>query len=382
MAGQHTRSLRGRRRVLLSRFFLVSHVRLTFAFLAGLVAIDFVFRFIKYLELAAESAITGADVWTLLALKLGVGMTELLPLSLYLATFALVIGLRRTNEFVAMLAGGYSAGRMLRTVFAVSVFTALAIALVTLYVEPEAETRVYEIRNRSENEAEIAGVRPGVFRALQGDSVFYAKRLSDSEQFLEEAFVETMRGDAPAVSRSERAYVDVDARSGERVAVFESGTNYAGEPGRPDFTITEFERHTVVLERKAVVSPRLHENYRPTLELIGLPTPRNRAELHWRVALPIAALVMPLIAFAIAVRTPPQDWHLNLVVSMALYFLYKNLLGLGRSWLKDESVPAFIGLWWVHAIMLAPALVFLYFEIRPRPILRKHLSGLVPAPLR
>ena len=368
--------------MILARFFLAGHVRLTVAFLAGLVAIDFVFRFINYLELAAESAIASADVWTLLALKLGVGVTELLPLALYLATFTHVLGLRRTNEFSALLAGGYSAVRMLGAVLAVSGFTALAIALITLYVEPEAETRIYEIRSRSQDEAELAGVRPGVFRALRDDSVFYAERLSDTEQYLEDAFVQSSRGDATAVSRSSRAFVDADPDSGERVAVFEDGIDYTGEPGRADFRITRYDRHTVVIERKAFVSPRGHENYRPTRELLGLPTPRNRAELHWRIALPLAALTMPLIAFAMALRASSQDWHLSLVVSMAVYFLYKNLLGIGRAWLKADDVPGWLGLWWVHLAFLVPALVVLNFRIRPRPVLRQQLAGLLPAPLR
>lgn len=368
--------------MLLTRFYLFQLVKALAGFMGGLVLVDFIFRFVDYLELAARSQITRDDVWKLLVLKLGVGTTELAPLAMLLATFAVILGLRRSNEYTAMLAGGFGAIRLLRITLAVAVFSALSSGLITLYLKPEAETRAYEIRTRSANEADVAGIRPGVFREMQeGGSVFFAERISPDADSLESAFVATPRADGDMVSNATRAYV-VSTESGERTAVFEDGINYQGQPGLPDFSVTRFVRQTVRLEGVAIQSPRSHEKFARTPALISRPTPAYLAELQWRIGLPMAIVVMAMVSFAIAIRTPPQDWHLSLIAAVAVFFTYKNLLGIGRSLIKDEGIPAALGLWWVHALVLLPTLALLYLELRPRPVFQRGLKRLIPAPLR
>lgn len=368
--------------MLLTRFYLLQLIKTLAGFMGGLVLVDFIFRFVDYLELAARSQITRDDVWKLLVLKLGVGTTELAPLAMLLATFTVILGLRRSNEYTAMLAGGFGAMRLLRMTLAIAVFSALSSGLITLYLKPEAETRAYEIRTRSANEADVAGIRPGVFREMQeGGSVFFAKRISPDADFMEQAFVATPRSGGTMVSNAERAYV-VHAENGERTAVFEDGVNYRGEPGLADFSVTRFARQTVRLEGAEIHSPRSHEKFARTPALLGRPTPTYVAEFQWRLSLPLAIVLMSMVSFAIAIRTPVQDWHLSLIIAIAVFFTYKNLLGIGRSLIKDESIPAALGLWWVHALVLLPSMMLLYVELRPRPNFERGLKRLIPAPLR
>ena len=369
--------------MILARYFLTTYARLALIFLCGLIAIDFIFRSVKYLGMAAESRIAGNDVFSLLFLKMAVGLAELVPLGLFLATFATVIGLRRSNEFVAMLAAGFSGLSMVRLILGVSAFAALSVATITLWLEPEIEMRIFEIRSASEENAEISGVRPGVFRTMSGgDSILYAERLSDSEEYLEQAFVESSAGDRRQVSKSQKAFVQVNPDSGERLAIFERGKNIVGEAGDANFTITEFDRYAVVLERKAASSPTGHENYKSSDEIFLDPDPRSRAEFHWRLALPIATLIAPLIAFGAALRTNAENWHLNIVLALALYFLYINILGIGRNWIKDASINPQLGLWWVHGAVLLTTMILLYLELRPSPVLHRQLKVLIPRPLR
>ena len=367
--------------MLIARFYLRQLIKALAGFVGGLVLVDFIFRFVDYLELAARSQLTPDDVWKMLVLKLGVGTTELAPLAMLLATFSVILGLRRSNEYTAILAGGFPAVRLLRITLTVALFCALSSGLITLYLKPEAETRAYEIRTRSANEADVAGIEPGVFRPLQNGSIFFAEGISPDSTALESAFLTSPDGTNSRVSHSARAFVNT-AEDGERTAIFESGVNYAGEIGMADYTITRFDRQVFRLEGTTIHSPRGHEKFARTPDLIARPTPAFAAELHWRLGLPLAILISAMVSFVIAIRTPPQDWHLALITAVAIYFLYKNLLSIGRSLIKDASIPAALGLWWVHLLVLVPTLVLLWLKLRPGAGLKGGLRRMIPAPLR
>jgi lipopolysaccharide export system permease protein len=42
-----------------------------------------------------------------------------------------------------------------------------------------------------------------------------------------------------------------------------------------------------------------------------------------------------------------------------LYLLYSNLVAAGRVWLEHGRIPAALGLWWTHIVVLLLALALL-----------------------
>jgi lipopolysaccharide export LptBFGC system permease protein LptF len=46
-------------------------------------------------------------------------------------------------------------------------------------------------------------------------------------------------------------------------------------------------------------------------------------------------------------------------VSLLIFIVYLNLLGLTRSALEDKSIPLWINFWWVHALFAVLTLVLL-----------------------
>jgi lipopolysaccharide export system permease protein len=47
---------------------------------------------------------------------------------------------------------------------------------------------------------------------------------------------------------------------------------------------------------------------------------------------------------------------------LLVFFIYFNLLSVGKAWLEQGKVPGSVGLWWVHALMLSFALAMLGFQ--------------------
>ena len=71
------------------------------------------------------------------------------------------------------------------------------------------------------------------------------------------------------------------------------------------------------------------------------------------------ALVLMLIAVPLARLRPRQGRFGKIGLAVLVYFIYYYLMVAARSWVESGSVPSFIGLWWVHVVAIAFALLLL-----------------------
>ena len=57
-------------------------------------------------------------------------------------------------------------------------------------------------------------------------------------------------------------------------------------------------------------------------------TPRNLAELSWRIGLPLSALILSLLAIPLSFVNPRAGRSMNLVLALLIYMSYNNLLSI------------------------------------------------------
>ena len=64
-------------------------------------------------------------------------------------------------------------------------------------------------------------------------------------------------------------------------------------------------------------------------------------------------------------------------ISMLIYFIYSNLLGISKSLLERGEIPSIIGLSWVHALLITAMLILYYLpQIKRRLKQNKGLQVL------
>jgi lipopolysaccharide export system permease protein len=108
-----------------------------------------------------------------------------------------------------------------------------------------------------------------------------------------------------------------------------------------------------------------------TRELFASSDPEDRAELQWRLSIPLMALVLTLLAVPLARLRPRQGRYARMGLAILLYFIYSNLLAAAKVWVARGVMPEALGLWWVHGALVALALLALFREelwrrLRPR----------------
>ena len=130
------------------------------------------------------------------------------------------------------------------------------------------------------------------------------------------------------------------------------GERLEGVPGSAEFRIVRFAEHVVPVQ---VPAPPIWcaGSRRCPRALLGIARPRAaRAELQWRIAMPVMCLVLALLAVPLARLRPRQGRYARVWVAVMIYFLYYNLVSIGKTWIAHGTVPAEFGLWWTHAVVV------------------------------
>ena len=142
------------------------------------------------------------------------------------------------------------------------------------------------------------------------------------------------------------------APNGDRFVVLLNGRRYEGEPGSPEYRVTRFESYKVRIEPKEVGAIEVTPKITPTALLLANPTKVNRGEMVWRMGLPIAALVLALLAVPLAFVNPRAGRTNNLIFAVLTFTVYFNLLGVSQAWVSKGFMAPTAGTWAVHGIMV------------------------------
>jgi lipopolysaccharide export system permease protein len=308
-------------------------------------------RFARYLGAAAAGEIPEQALAGLLGLSTIQYLVILIPIGFFLAVMLGLGRLYRDSEMAALMACGVGPGDLYR----ILAWTALPICLLagwlSLFASPWAADQAHTLQREAESEAEFAIFESGGFHRLgRAEGVFYAERRRDA--YLEEIFIQGYEAGDQVVIRAKRGRIERDTAGGARVLVLEDGWRWEFRPGSLEGQRTRFREHGIEITPPAPDFVTHRRDLRPTMELIASDTLADKAELHWRLALPVGGLVLAFLAVPLARTSPRQGRYGRLFVAILVYLVYSNLLGAGQVWLERGQVPVAIGLWWVHGLFV------------------------------
>ncbi len=317
----------------------------------------------------------GRQVLLMLALTLVNNLALLLPFAFFIAIIVALGRMHRDSEMIALAACGVGLGRLLRIAGLLSVGLAVIIGALSLWLSPWAEYRMQRLKDEAKSVTEIGGIPVGTFRSFgteAGEGVFYVEKIDPRRGRLKEIFVQAP-GELPLqqqVVAAERGYQKTDEQTGQRYLILQNGIRYEGIPGEAAFRIIRFEEHAIRIDtRTSYRDPRLRAV--PTTELLGSGDPERIAELQWRLAVPFSVIPLALLAVPLSRTSPRQGRYSRLFTAVLIYIIYANMLGVARTWLERGETPLFLGLWWVHGLML----LYVFFEIGRQSGIRWRLAA-------
>lgn len=310
-------------------------------------------RFVRFLGSALEGELPQDTIVTILLLKLISALVVIVPLALYLAVLLGFGRFYRDNEMTAMLASGVSPTRMASGLMSMLIPMALLIALLSLYLSPWAEEQVERIEDEVQARTELHGIAAGRFIDHKaGNGVLYIDSTDDDAEILHDIFAQWQADGRLVTVTAKRGHVEFDEQYEARYLLLEDGYRYEGEPGQADFRIIRFQRHSIYLEPRPVKAGVRGEKALTTMAVWQSGSLSARAELQRRLSMPVMTLLLALLAIPLSKVNPRQGRYSRLLLAILVYAVYSNMLTVTQSWIERGTLPAGIGLWWVHLVVL------------------------------
>ena len=343
---------------LISRYILRETFAAWLIVVAVLLTVLMTKQFADILGDAAAERLPRDAIWSIFALTTMRYVTLLTPIALFLGVMLALARLNRDCEAAALAACGVGPARLLGPVLTLTAVLAAALAWFALFLNPAASARIDAIKQKAQQEVHLGALEPGKFMSPDsGKTVLYAREIVDNE--MRDVFLQQQQGERIATTLADRGERVVDAATGQVSFVLRDARRYEGVPGDNAFFVVEFDEGRIPIrpsERAAVTETVLSK---PTSALLESSLPVDRAELEWRLSVPISLLILALLAVPLSRSAPREGRYARLGIGLLGYIVYANVLSIARVWVERDVAPVWLGLWWVHVGAAALAALLL-----------------------
>jgi len=293
-----------------------------------------------------------------------------LPLSFYLAILLAFSRLYKDNEMVVLAACGVSHWRVLRAVLLLAGFFSIFVGWLSLDLAPWAESQTHLIKEEQKQKGDIESISSGRFKELtKGEGVVYVQQFDEDSLQMKNVFMQHRIKDKNSVISAAAGSRLIDEKTGDRFIVLHNGQRFEGPDKYGRTAIARFESHGIRIEERSKIDlTRLRQSAMSTLTLLELGRSVDHAELQWRISAILLTVVLAVLAVPLSRTSPRQGRYSKLALALLFYIIYTNLLNVSRAWLNKDEVSVYVGMWWVHIMILLLAIIMF---IQWRPILNR-----------
>jgi lipopolysaccharide export system permease protein len=216
------------------------------------------------------------------------------------------------------------------------------------------------LRHEALRAGQFSPISPGKFSTFGGGSTVVYAQGADPDGTLRQVFVQRSRGRQVEIALAQRATHAYSEGGDLQVITLYDGERYEGIPGERKFRIVRFAENTIPVRLPPLADDSMGVKGMSTSALAGSDELEQRAEYQWRIALPIMAVIMALIAIPLARLAPRQGRYARVGYAVLIFFIYINLMIAGKTWIEKGIAPAWSGLFWVHFVAVLLAMVILF----------------------
>ncbi len=341
---------------MLSRYVIREVLKPSLVFCGLFVLLFAGYSWVTFLAQAVEALLPFSMVLVLIALKVGIALEVLLPVSLY---FGVILGLGRMHndsEFKALMACGVSPFRVLRIILVLSVCTAILVGLFSLFLRPLAYQQSYRLKAEGEAGLGMSHLDAGRFyERRDGSLVLFADGLDADRHRLLRVFVQSEKDENLRILFAKEAEEYIDPETGIHSPVLFDGYEYK-------FTRQGEIDHMSHFERLSILPKEAVSEYKkkavPTHQLWHSTSRKDLAELQWRFSTPWSTILLGLLGVPLSRSSPRQGKYAKVFTATLVFAVYYFLGVMIKSLIEEGAFPLFPGMWAI-VIALGVSLVFL-----------------------
>jgi lipopolysaccharide export system permease protein len=329
---------------------------------------------VRYLSYAAMGKIPTRILLELVSFEIPYLLALLLPLAAYLGIILAYGRLYTDNEMLVMQMAGFNSRRLLRLTLWLALAVAGVVWVLMLWVNPVISAKRQQVMSSDEATLHlIETLIPGRFQVSpDGQHVMYVETISVDHQQAQNVFIaEAKKTSDPNQQNTwtlvfaDEGYQMKDPQSDDPFFVTQDGYRYEGAPGQNDYKITQYKRYAVRMAQTDAATIHKEDESLSSLQLLGdYGNSKRAAELQWRLSMGLSAILLALLAVPLSIVKPRQGRFVALFPAIVIYVIYINLLFVARRFVDQGSVSVWLGMWWVHILMLA--LIALVFYLKTK----------------
>lgn len=336
-----------------------------------LMAILFTNLVLRLLARAAGGTVAPEGILALLGFNALFYFNILLSVTVFVTVLLTLTRWYRDSEMIVWFSSGQGLTAWLRPImwFALPFFA--AILVLSLYLSPWAEQRRLEYERQLESRDEITLLTPGLFREFgRAKLVVFVESINTFDGTIRNVFLHSVDAEKDSTTVARLGSLQ-ESPNGDRFIVLTDGRRYEGKPGTADYQVVEFASLGRRIEPAELRALPASTKAIPTATLMLLDGPVERAELFWRLSVPISAFVLTLLAVPLAYVNPRIGRSFNLMAAAFVYMLYSNCLNIVQSFIAQDKLGFAPGLLLPHAIAIGVVLLLFGHQLRLFGVLRR-----------
>lgn len=322
-------------------------------------------QFISLLTNVAKGQLPTIILGKLMLLYLPEMFGFLIPISLFIATLFCISKLYADNEIIVLYTSGIIWNFLITTIVCIALLLSVINAIITLWVAPYAIESREKIITKNESSL-IKYVIPGQFHVInEGKQVFYVEEVKDNNLY--DIFIATNVDDLLDNSKSEqiniitakKGHIKTDDKTDENLLVLQNGNKYSGLSKNTDFFVIYFNEYGKSLFKDNTIKNNFIK-IKKTKEIFYSINQEEIAEFQWRMAMPIATIVLSILAIGLGKVCPHQGRFAKFFSGILLYIIYSNcMLFVRRLVVTNIHYNCFMNIWMIHVIFLIIAVILL-----------------------
>jgi lipopolysaccharide export system permease protein len=373
--------------VIIFRYLLKEVAKTQLAVFFVLMTIFISQKFVRVLGDASEGSIPGQLVMTFIALKIPDLAGFILPLSLFLGVLLAYGRIYADSEMTVLHACGVSEWYVVRVTLVLAIVTAIFTGIFTLYLAPLASESQYKVKEELAADSGLSALVSGRFQQTgnQDAVVFIHDKDRETNSFNKVFVAQLPKGDNvdASIINSSLVYAKTgkvfEDDTGSQQLVLGDGIRYHRDIETKEFQSVAFNKYYIQIKdqeiehqhRKlsAISTPELYNNMPPELESA------YRATIQWRIAFPLACIILIFIAVPLSVVNPRQGKFAKMLPALMLFLGYLLLLTSMRSAIEKNAIPSIVGLWPIHISALFIGMMLLMKERSSGRIIKAKLPS-------
>jgi lipopolysaccharide export system permease protein len=353
--------------------------------MAVLMLVLFLQKLFKLADLVVSKGATLLSVVKVFAYVMPSFLVITIPMSLLVASLTAFARLSADSEVTAMKASRISLYSMIRPVIFFALVSFCMTAVVSLTLVPGADAALKSHLFTMVKSRAMVGIEPGVFSSTFDGMVIYADKMESLDK-IEGIFIFDERSaKEPFAIVARRGKLIADPKSLNVTLAMQEGSIHFQPKEEQAYSLMGFDSGRLYLDiNNALVqrgSPRKGYEDFGSVELVreinrlrteGKPSYSAETELHKRLSLPFACLILGLIGAPLGIRQSRSGKSAGVAVALMVFLLYYIVLGSATNLAETGTVNPAVAYWAPNLVMVLAAGLFVLIKGRETDFMIAH----------